>query len=201
MKVPFRQQSSDYDCVPTTFLNALSYLFNRGEVPPYIVNRVYKDCMDLEYSRGTSSRAIQELGYLLNSYRDMSYLRFVAEAKYLCGKQVHFGQNSKIIHCLNAHGTVLLCVHSSRGNWHYILALRYENGWLHCYDPSPRTKRFIDNDAVQFEMTSTHQEPNLRIRVDWLERRLEKTQHAHERKYVLGNYDDRECVLLNRISV
>lgn len=202
MKVPFRQQASEYDCVPTTVINALSYLFSRRELPPFIVHRVYKDLMDIESSRGTSSRAIQDLGYLLNNYREKRYEKFVVDSKFIWGAQVHLRQNSKIIRCLDANGAALICVHSNRGSWHYILAFRYDGEWLHCYDPFPRSKRFlVNNDAVKFIETTGHQDPNLFIRCDWLEKDFDKTDHFDERKYVFGGHDDRECLLLNRIQV
>ena len=53
---------------------------------------------------------------------------------------------------------------------HYILAFRFEDGCAVIVTiPSPRSKRFIDNDAVQFTEPTGHQDPNLRIRSDWLE--------------------------------
>jgi hypothetical protein len=201
MKVPFRQQVSEYDCVPTTLINALSYLFNRGEIPPFVVHRVYKDCLDVECSRGTSSRAVQDLGYLLSHYKDKRYGKFAVESKFICGDQVHLRQNSKIIRCINSNGAALMCVHSNRGNWHYILAFRSEGEWLHCYDPFPRSKRFLESDAVKFIETTEQQDPNLIIRCDWLEKKFNKTKDSDERKYVFGCKNDRECLLLNRIRV
>lgn len=201
MKVPFRQQASDYDCVPTTFINALNHLFIRAEIPPFIVHRIYKDCLDIEASRGTSRRAIQEVGHLLNHYRDIRYGKFALESQFLWGTQVHFKQHSKIIRCINSNGAALLCVHSSRNNWHYILAFHYEDRWLYCYDPSPRTKRFLDNGAVQFDLSAGQQEANLRIHCEWLEKSFNNAKHSNDRKYTLGDIDDRECLLLNRISL
>jgi hypothetical protein len=92
-----------------------------------------------------------------------------------------------------------MCVHSSQNNWHFILGFQTEGKWLHCYDPYPHSKRFIKNDAVEFVSSSGNQEPNLRIRFDWLEKDFDKIDDYDERKYVLGSFDDRECLLLNRI--
>ena len=33
MKIPLRYQISEYDCGPTSMLNAVSYLFEREEIP------------------------------------------------------------------------------------------------------------------------------------------------------------------------
>jgi hypothetical protein len=177
----------------------LSYLFDKREIPPFVVHQVYKDCLDNESSRGTSSRAIQDLGFWLSHYKEKRYDKFAIESKFIWGDQVHLRQNSKIIRCINSNGAALMCVHSSRNNWHYILGFRSEGEWLHCYDPSPRSKRFINNDAVQFAATTGQQDPNLIIRFDWLEKNINKTKDSDERKYVFGCKNDRECLLLNRI--
>lgn len=199
MKVPFRQQVSEYDCVPTTFINALCYLFHRQEIPPFVVHRIFKECLDYEACRGTSDRAIRDLSHWLNNYKDKGFKRFAIEAKYLYGKQVHLKESSKIIRCINANGAALMSVHTCYNAWHYILGFRYEEGWLHCYDPHPHSKRFIKDDAVQFIETTGHHAPNLMIRSDWLDKNFIKAKKLDDRKYVLGCHDDRECLLLNRI--
>jgi hypothetical protein len=205
MKVPFRQQASDCDCVPTTFINALSYLFDRKDIPPFVVQRVYRDCLDNESStlpgRGTSTRAIQDLGLWLSHYKEKRYKKFAVVSKFICGDQVHLRKNSKIIRCINANGAALMCVHSGQNNWHYILGFRHDGEWLHCYDPAPRSKKFVKNDAVQFVASTGQQEPNLLIRCDWLNKKYKKTKNSDERKYIFGCKNDRECLLLNRIHV
>ncbi|GFE60598.1 hypothetical protein [Geobacter sp. AOG2] len=200
MKVPFRQQTSDYDCVPTTIINALSYLFDRREIPPFIVRQIYKECLDIKAYRGTSSRAIQDLGFWLSHYKEKNFNNFVIESEFITGNQVHFQQQSKIVRCINSNGAALLCVQLNRDTWHYILGLRFEEGWLYCYDPLPRSKRFIGTDAVQF-ISATGQAPNLRIHLDWLDKKIKKIINADEYKYVLGCTNERECLLLRKISV
>ena len=37
MKSPLRYQISDYDCGPTSMLNAVSFLFEREQIPPELV--------------------------------------------------------------------------------------------------------------------------------------------------------------------
>lgn len=198
--MPFRQQASDYDCVPTSFINALSYLFHRKEIPPFVVHRIYKECLDLDSSRGTSSRAVQDLGFWLRNYKEKGYDKFSVEAVFIRGRHVHLRESSKIINCFNVNGVALLCVHSSRNNWHYMLGLRRQGEWLECYDPSPRSKKFIANDAVKFIETSRHQEPNLLIRLDWLDKNFHKAKSPDELKYILGSTNDRECLLLTRVK-
>lgn len=199
MKSAFRQQVSEYDCVPTTIINGLCYLFHRQEIPPFMVHRIYKDCLDNEASRGTSERATREVAYLLNNYRDTRYKSFAVETDFICGAEVHLRRNNKIIQCIKGNGVALLCVHSRNNFWHYILAFCHEDGWLHCFDPSPRTRRYLNNDSVKFHLTASHQEANLVIRCDWLDRDFTAPKNHDDSKYILGSTDCRECVLLNRI--
>lgn len=199
MKAPFRQQASEYDCVPTTFINAICYLFHRQEIPPFVVHRIYKECLDTQGSRGTSARAIEELAFWLKNYKEKRFKGFSVDSKYLSGRQVHLKESSKIRRCISNNGVALLSVVSSQNCTHYILAFGCDDEWLHCYDPHPHTKKYIKHEAVQFIDTSGNQQPNLLIRHDWLDKKFEKTNTPEERKYVLGDTDDRECLLLHRI--
>jgi hypothetical protein len=63
MTTPFQYQVSEYDCVPTTMLNAFSLLYKRSEVPPVAIQRVFMYCLDSVSSKqnighGTTSFAV-----------------------------------------------------------------------------------------------------------------------------------------------
>lgn len=198
-KVALRQQATEYDCVPTSLINALCYLFRRAELPPFVVQRVYKDCLDHLAGRGTSSQAIHDIGHWLNCYKEKRFARFAVATSYIYCEDVHLQCSSRIIKCLDTGGAVLIFVHSSQYERHCILGIRYADGWLYCYEPHPRSKRFITNEAVQFiEPTGIHA-PNIKIRCDWLERTSDQANHSSEWKYVFGNISNRECLLMQRI--
>jgi len=201
MKVPFRQQVTGFDCVPTTFINALTYLFDCNDIPPFVVRRIYKECLDMDASRGTSSRAIKDLGFWLNNYTERGFRKFNLKARYINGEDVHLGRNSRIIRCIKSNGATIMNVYMGHNEWHCILGMRVEGRWLHCFDPYPRTRRYIKSDAVQFVETSRKHEPNLKIHFNWLEKDIEKEKHLNGRKFVFGSIDDRECLLLNRIEI
>lgn len=40
MNNPLRYQMTEYDCGPTSMLNAVSYLFPRDEIPPEIIRSI-----------------------------------------------------------------------------------------------------------------------------------------------------------------
>lgn len=200
MKAAFRQQASEYDCVPSTFINALCFLFHRHEIPPGVIRTIYKECLDLEGARGTSGQAINRLARWLKEYNEKSYKKFQVASSYLRGKQVHLEEGSPIIQCLEQQGVALLCVHSSNDAWHYMLGLQKQADWLYCFDPLPRSKRFINNEALQFLEPVNRHEANLRVRCDWLDKTFKTAKTLEERKYIFGTRSHRECLLLQRIT-
>ena len=46
MKNPLQYQISEYDCGPTSLLNALSYLFDREEIAPEVIRNILLYCLD-----------------------------------------------------------------------------------------------------------------------------------------------------------
>lgn len=194
MKTQFRQQVSEYDCVPTTFVNALSYLFERHEIPPIVVQRMYLYCFDSLSARqnighGTSGLAVQLLGQWLGSYRHKG---FRLEAAYYSGAAVHLRQGNPISRCLTAGGVGLLCVTHQGGTFHYILAISLSDGWLQCYDPYQRTSRSNRPNCYEYIQGGEPHSPNLRIACSWLNTKSNKGQ------FHLGSITERECLLLQR---
>ena len=54
MKNPLRYQLSEYDCGPTSMLNALAFLFEREDIPPEAVRNIMLYCLDCYGSDGVS---------------------------------------------------------------------------------------------------------------------------------------------------
>jgi hypothetical protein len=92
MKTPFRLQVSEYDCVPTTFINGISVLFDREKIPPDVIKQIYHYTLDTvdKVGRigvgGTTWQAIQLLGTWLN---DRSNKTFPIATEYIWGENVH----------------------------------------------------------------------------------------------------------------
>lgn len=46
MKTPLSYQSTEYDCGPTTLINAIRFLFQREEIPPELIKTITLYCLD-----------------------------------------------------------------------------------------------------------------------------------------------------------
>lgn len=194
MKVPFRLQTSEFDCVPTTALNALSYLYERNEIPPLAIQRIFMYCLDSVSSKqnighGTTPYAVQLFGNWLNEFRKN---RFRNSAKYISGAEVNLKRNNALSRTLNRNGVAMLRVKGDANTWHYILGLKFEGDWLHAFDPYPRPLKKGPTNSYEFVKTATGQEPNLYVHRDWLD------TLSNKEPYRLGSQNEREALLLLR---
>ena len=52
MKVPLSYQTTEYDCGPTTMINAISFLFERHEIPPDVIKQIMLYSLDVYNGKG-----------------------------------------------------------------------------------------------------------------------------------------------------
>ena len=103
MKNPLRYQLSEYDCGPTSILNALAFLFEREVIPPEAVRNIMLYCLDCYGSdgvsgkSGTSCAAMMFLSNWLNGFGKIGRLHI--STQYLSGPAVNFGRNSRLARC------------------------------------------------------------------------------------------------------
>lgn len=184
----FRLQASEYDCVPTCFINAYVRLFSRAEIPAAVIQKTYLLCLDEEKSgvcRGTTPTAVTHLAEWLDGHPSGA---FAVDTEVLRHEEVTL---KAITTCLDAGGVALLRVKHDRRSWHYVLALAVNGGSLECHDPYPK-QRVGKNTPYQFVAANEPQEPNLLIPLDWLDVR------SIQKPFRLGTKDERECVLIQR---
>lgn len=193
MKVPFRSQVSEFDCVPATFVNALVYLFEREQIPPTVLQRIYQYSLDTVTSRqrigrGTSGFAVKLLANYLSEVAERA---FRLDVEVFEDSEVSLGTNNRIARCLNDEGIVLLRVKDTEDDWHYILGLQLDDQWLYSYDPY-HTRGAEEVGQFEFlEETRLH-DPNLRVSRSRLDTQTNRS------RYCLGTVTERQCVLLRR---
>ena len=189
MKNPLRYQLSEYDCGPTSMLNAISYLFERSEIPPEIVRNIMLYCLDCfgedgrSGRRGTSCAAMMFLSNWLNSFGQAGHLP--VSSRYLSGKAVNFSQNGLLRDALNRRGAAV--VRLDLEGWHYVLITEIRNDQVRLFDPYYLEAPFPD-PAVQI-VTDCPDSCNRIVPVSHFERETLAP-------YALGPEEGREAVLL-----
>ncbi len=189
MKNPLHYQLSEYDCGPTSMLNAISYLFDREQLQPELVRNVMLYCLDCYGSdgssgkSGTSCMAMMFLSSWLNRFGEAGHL--TVRSHYLSGEDVNFGQNSSLRDALQRNGVAVVRLHFEV--WHYVLLTKIEQDLVYVFDPY-----FCDEPFAEPEICCVNDhamEYNRIVPVHLLEQELLTT-------YSMGPVATREAVLV-----
>ncbi len=92
MNNPLHYQLTEYDCGPTSLINAVSFLFEREEIPPEIICNIMLYCLDgygyggSPGKSGTSCAAMMFLNNWLNGFGRTEKL--LISSRYLFGIDV-----------------------------------------------------------------------------------------------------------------
>jgi hypothetical protein len=189
MKNPLRYQMTEYDCGPTSMLNAISYLFQREDIPPEIVRNIVLYCLDCYGPDGacgkcgTSCTAMMFLSNWLNSFGQAGHLP--VSSRYLSGESVHLRQDSAIRDALYRRGVAVARVDLE--GWHYVLLTGFRGDQVCLFDPYYRNTSFTDGNL---QMVSDHPAAYNRIVPAAYFDRESRTVYA------FGPVEGREAVLL-----
>ena len=123
MKNPLHYQLSEYDCGPTSMLNAMSFLFSREEIPPEIVRNIMLYCLDCFGADGTSGKsgtsrmAMMFLSNWLDGFGRAGHLP--VRSRYLSGRAVNLRQNGALTDALRRGGAAVVRLYLDEP--HYVL--------------------------------------------------------------------------------
>ena len=137
MKVPLRYQISEYDCGPTSLLNALSFLFEREDLSPELVRNIMLYRLDsygtdgAPGKNGTSHAAMMFLSNWLDGFGKTGQLDI--QSVYLTGKEVNWKQDGRLRSALCRGGCAVVRV--VLDGWHYVLVTDADNENILLFDP------------------------------------------------------------------
>lgn len=188
MKNPLHYQLSEYDCGPTSMLNAMSYLFEREELSPDIIRNIMLyslDCYGADGGTGkmgTSCMAMMFLSNWLNGYGRIGQLP--VSSRHLSGEEVHLGRDGLVRDAL-ARGGVAVIRLNLEGE-HYVLFTGQRGGDILLFDPYRRLEPF---EQADIRIVTDHPcEYNRIVPAHYFE--------AEDVPYSLGAPEGREAVLL-----
>ena len=189
MKNPLHYQLSEYDCGPTTMLNAISFLFEREEIPPEIIRNIMLYCLDCygeegePGKHGTSRMAMLFLSNWLCQFGKIG--RLSVKTRYLSGKCVYLGKESYINDALHRGGVVVLRLLYEVE--HYVLLTGEKDGLIYLFDPYYEEEPYKEPDIV---MAWDHPFEYNRIVP------MKYFNHEENTTYALGPEEEREAVLI-----
>lgn len=189
MKNPLNYQTTEYDCGPTTLLNAVSFLFRREEIPPDIIKHIMLYCLDSyngkgEFGKnGTSRMAMMFLSDWLNQFGKVK--KFPIHCEFLTGGEVCLSQNSKIISALQQGGVAV--VRLRYGCWHYVLLTASDEHSVYLFDPYYRKVPFRQ-EGIKI-ITDKPTSRNRQVAFEWMD-------NTGKVPYSLGPVETREAIVM-----
>ncbi|GHU80199.1 peptidase C39 [Clostridia bacterium] len=189
MKVPLRYQMSEYDCGPTSMLNAMSYLFEREAIPPDVPKYIMMYCLDAyngkgEFGKsGTSQMAMMFLTSWLNQFSRAK--KFPISCAYLSGQEVAVSPESEIVGALQQGGAVVIRL--MYGVWHYVLLTGAHGGTVELFDPYYRKRPFTQSGIELVQDSPFTKNRHVRF---------EDMNQETKGPYALGPRGTREAVML-----
>jgi hypothetical protein len=189
MKNPLRYQLSEYDCGPATMLNAMSYLFEREQIPPEIIRNIMLyslDCYGPDGTSGKSGTSCTAMMFLSNWLQGFGRTgRLPVSGEYLSGERVYIGDGGTVNDALRRGGVavVRLCCEGA----HYVLLTGLRGGGVCMFDPYYRTEPFAREDIIMVKDRPL--EYNRIVPASCL-------NSAGDTLYALGRPAEREAVLL-----
>lgn len=189
MKTPLHYQITDYDCGPTSMLNAVNYLFEREEIPPEIIRNIMLYCLDCHSTEGipgkmgTSCSAMMFLSSWLDSFGKIDLLPI--SSSYISGKKVYIGNESLINDTLIRGGAVVARLFYDE--WHYVLITGKKDDKLLLFDPYYREEVF-ENDDIKIVLDKPFKYNRI-VPISYF-------NSENETLYAFGSFEIREAVLL-----
>ena len=190
MKIPLSFQKTNYDCGTVSLTNAISYLFEREEIPPEIIKGISLFSLDRYDEKGnvsqggTSRESISLITNWLNNYAETKNFNLICEK--LTGKEVTI---SKIKSCIDNKGVIL--VRLWQGVQHYAIITNIDKDRVYLFDPYYLDKNYYDDDS---EIKMIFNKPFSYNRSVSKKRLMSKS----EKDFSLGKIKTRECVLISK---
>ena len=189
MKNPLRYQITEYDCGPTSLLNALSFLFDREELAPEIIKNIMLFSLDTYGSdgfsgkNGTSHAAMMFLSQWLTGFGNTG--RLDVQSSYITGKDVSLSANSRLRDALIRKGAAVVRI--DLDGWHYVLITDIQDDKIFLFDPY-----FMPEKCPLADVTSVSDHGYTYNRIVPAGRMDSEDIHP----YAFGPYAMREAVLL-----
>lgn len=191
MKIPLNYQITEYDCCPTTFINALNFLYEREEIRAELLKIIYKYTLDCHSKSkkhkciGTTPKALRELVKHLNKYSKSE--KFNLKCHLLTKDKVKI-ENIKKYQNKNTC-FIMLCHYPDK---HYILITKVTNNYAYIFDPYYTKCLFKPKDKNIIHINNNPFKYNQKIP-------LKRLFSLKKKAYSQGEIATRELIILNKL--
>ncbi len=193
MKNDLIHQSSEYDCGPTCLVNALRFLYEREEIQPGMLQRIWimgnDTCCEKggPGCRGTSRASMRYMADWLREYG--RNCRFPVDAEFLCDGDAAVAPGNRVWAALEEGGCAVMRCYAGEIPHYVLLTAVLPHGEIGLFDPYAEDPDF--REAGRRVVTGFPKQMNRAVRYDLLNR-------TDKADYAMGEPAEREIVILRR---
>lgn len=191
MKIPLRFQITEFDCWTVSLQNAISFLYEREDIPAELIREIAMytlDCYDKKWNLwqwGTSRNAIAYLAKWIVEYSKKH--DFWLSAIHKEGKDVTID----ILKSFLKDNRVILLRTYLLSSEHYVIITKIHDDFIYVWDPYFLDAWFYDNDKDVDIILGRLFDYNRRIS-------LKRFVSCSKKDFALGPFKWRECTLIQR---
>ena len=187
MKIPLRFQITEYDCGTVCLQNAISYLFDRENIPAELIKSVFLytlDCYDSDGKVGQGGTSVEAMGMMCRWINDYSNKHdFGVNCVHLENRKVDLDVIKK---CLKKNGCAILRTYLDGD--HYVLITDADDDYVYLWDPYYLDEKYYDEEKKVIIELNEPFKYNRKVAISRF--------NSHVRKdFTLGSFDKRECIL------
>ena len=192
MKNVLLTQTTEYDCGPTTLVNALRFLFEREDIPPALIRTIWLHTNDTydergqKGCRGTSKACVRYLCEFFNDYGE--HCHFPIRAAFTDKEAAEIAPGSAAMRCLETGGVVMIRCWLENCP-HYVLLTGVMEQGVALFDPYEDTQFY---DWKQDGVLRVEDEPRRWNRIVTMDR----LNAVDNQDYAMGEVCKRESLLI-----
>lgn len=188
MKVPLRFQITEFDCGTVALTNAISYLFDREEIPAELIKGISSytlDCYDEDGNMGEAGTSREAIEYLCRWIANYSKTKdFGIKCEYHQEDDVNV---DLIKNCIKNKGVAFLRTYQNCE--HYVIVTDIDDEKAYIFDSYYLDENYYDEEKM---VNIIFDQPFKYNRIVSLRRFDTKTT----KDFALGPIDRRECVCM-----
>ncbi len=187
MKIPLRFQITEFDCGTVALQNAISYLYEREDIPAELIREITLytiNCYDDEGRLKNNSLEIARMTDWITNYTNDH--DFKLEASHYIKEDVNL---EMIKNCISSRGCVFLRTYLEKG--HFVTITDIDSEYVYLWDPYYLDEDYYDLNSEIIIILDQPFKYNRMVK-------LSKFMASEETNYALGPVETRECVCFER---
>lgn len=188
MKIPLRFQITEFDCGTVALQNAISYLYEREDIPAELIREINLytlNCYDDKGALVSDSSSIEKMTEWITNYTNQN--DFKLSANHYRKEEVNLELVKK---CIANKGCVFMGTYLEE--CHYVTITDIDDEYVYLWDPYYLDEDYYDLNSEIIIILDQPFKYNRMVKIN-------KFLSSDVTNYALGPIDTRECVCFERM--